>query len=266
MIADTGRLLLFGWLGAALLMLVLWLIQRRTRNAGLVDAGWAGSLGLLGLGDALFAGGAGPHRLLVGALTATWGLRLAVHLLRDRILGRPEEGRYVALRARWGRRADAFFFPFFQAQALLAAVLSLPFALAAQRSEPRLDAVQVAGALLWLFGLVFESTADAQLARFKAGSANRGRVCDVGLWRFSRHPNYFGEWLIWCGFALLALTGPHGAWGLISPALMLVFILFITGVPPTEAQALRSRGEAYRAYQRRTSVFVPWFPKRRTAR
>lgn len=262
---ETWRLLLLAWLGSALLMLALWLLQRRTRNAGLVDAGWAGSLGLIGLGYALFASGAWPHRLLAGAVASVWGLRLAVHLLRDRILGRPEEGRYVALRNRWGRRADLLFLPFFQAQALLAAVLSVPFALAAQRTEPRLDAAQASGALLWIFGLAFESVADRQLARFKADPSNRGRVCDRGLWRLSRHPNYFGEWLIWCGFALLALTGPHGHWGLLSPAVMLVFILFLTGVPPTEAQALRSRGEAYREYQRQTSVFLPWFPRRRSS-
>jgi len=190
--------------------LLLWLVQLRTRNAGLVDVGWAASLGGLGVLYALVASGAWPDRLLVGALAGFWGGRLAWHLLRDRVLGHPEEGRYVRLRAHWGRAADAHFVWFFQAQALLAAVLSLPFLLAACDPRPGFRWLEIAGVTVWLIGIAGEAIADHQLARFKADPANRGRVCQVGLWRYSRHPNYFFEWVIWCGFAALGLTAPTG--------------------------------------------------------
>jgi steroid 5-alpha reductase family enzyme len=115
-----------------------------------------------------------------------------------------------------------------------------------------------AGAALWLFALLGESAADLQLARFKADPSTRGRVCDVGLWRLSRHPNYFFEWLVWCAYFLFALPSPWG-WTTVScPLLMLYFLFRVTGIPATEEQALRSRGEAYRRYQRTTSAFVPW--------
>jgi steroid 5-alpha reductase family enzyme len=252
-------LLLGGWLGAAVLMTVLWLVQRRTGNAAIVDVGWAASLGLMGVIYGLCGPGNGLTRTAVAVITGLWGVRLAWHLLRDRVLGQPEEGRYLELRRSWQERFQPKLFGFYQAQALLAAVLSLPFALAVTRPEPNwLDLVAVA---LWVFGLMWEATADRQLARFKQDPANLGRVCRDGLWRYSRHPNYFGEWLIWLAFALPALPAPAGWLGLLSPALMLLFILKITGIPPTEAQALRSRGEEYRRYQRTTSAFVPWRPR-----
>jgi steroid 5-alpha reductase family enzyme len=125
-----------------------------------------------------------------------------------------------------------------------------------------LSHLEYAGAVLWVFAFLGEVLADAQLARFKANPVNRGKVCDLGLWRFSRHPNYFFEWLIWVSYALFALASPHGYLGLISPALILFFLLKVTGIPATEAQALRSKGEAYRRYQQTTSVFIPWIPKR----
>jgi steroid 5-alpha reductase family enzyme len=259
---ETLRILLLGWMGSAGLMALLWLLQLRTCNAGIVDVGWAFSLGALAVFDALVAPGGAPHRLLVGILGGIWGFRLAWHLLFDRVLGHPEEGRYVTLRKNWGRSADAKLFLFFEAQALLAAILSLPFLIAASRPGDTLGVVELVGAALWIAGIVGESVADRQLARFKRDPYNRGRVCDIGLWRTSRHPNYFFEWVIWCGFAALGLTAQAGWLALSGPAIILFFLLRVTGIPPTEAQSLKSRGEAYREYQRTTSAFVPWFPKR----
>ena len=145
---------------------------------------------------------------------------------------------------------------------MLAAVLSLPFALAVQGREAGPSAWDGLAAALWIAGLAGETVADRQLAAWKADPAHRGRTCRRGLWGVSRHPNYFFEWIVWCGFGAAALNGPHGWAGLLAPALMLLFILKITGIPPTEAQALRSRGEDYRRYQRTVSAFVPWFPRK----
>lgn len=243
------------------LMLVLWLIHLRTGNAGIVDFGWAAGLALLGAHYGLFAGGYGPRRVLIAAMASIWGWRLALYLLTTRVIGHPEEGRYVQLRAEWKTNLPAKFFLFFQAQALLDVLLSIPFLVAAINPALELAAIEWAGFAVWIVAMVMEGLADAQLHRFKSNPANKGKVCRDGLWKFSRHPNYFAQWMIWVGFALFALGSPHGWLGLLSPALILYFLLFVTGIPPTEAQSIRSRGDAYREYQRTTSAFVPWFPK-----
>jgi steroid 5-alpha reductase family enzyme len=127
--------------------------------------------------------------------------------------------------------------------------------------HPGFNLFDIAGLILWLIGLTTEAIADAQLRRFKSQPTNRGQVCDRGLWRYSRHPNFFGEWLMWCAYALIASSAPDGYWAWFAPALMLLLITRVSGIPPTEAQSLRSRGDAYRAYQRRTSAFVPLPPR-----
>jgi len=254
-------LLLTGAATVALVMLALWAIHFPLRNAAIVDVGWAGGLGLLGVIYATAGQGWPDRRLLIGALTGIWGLRLALHLLTERVIGQEEEGRYAELRRKWRTGLGWKFLVFFEFQALLCVVLSAPFWLAASNEAPEFHWVELAGAGVWLVGLAGESVADSQLAGFKRNPANRGRTCRVGLWRYSRHPNYFFEWVIWMGLALVALPARGGWIGLASPALILFFLLRVTGIPATEEQAVRSRGEEYRSYQRTTSAFVPWFPK-----
>ncbi len=268
--ADGGTmdLLLWAWGGAAVLMVVLWGVQLRTRDAGIVDVGWAGGLGAAAIVHALLADGDPERRVLVGVLGALWGWRLALHLLRDRVVGRHEDGRYATLRAAWAASAGGAaprFFVLFQAQALLVGLLSLAFLLPAQAARPGLDALDLLGAAIWVLAIAGETLADRQLRAFRRDPGNRGRTCRSGLWRYSRHPNYFFEWVHW--LAYLPLTwGAPGAWAAaLPPVLMLVFILKITGIPPTEAQALKSRGDDYRAYQRTTSAFVPWPPNESAA-
>jgi steroid 5-alpha reductase family enzyme len=264
--SEALPLLIVGFCGAVLVMIVLWFIQRRTGNAGIVDFGWAGILGALALLYGALGEGWAPRRALISICGGIWGFRLAWHLLRDRVWRQPEDGRYVTLRTKWTPRADRAFFVFFQAQAVLALYLSLPFLLAAFDARDAWSVVDGIGAALWLAGITGEAVADQQLRRWKADPANRGKTCRAGLWRASRHPNYFFEWVIWCGFAVLALGNPWGWLGLLAPATLLFFILKVTGIPPTEAQALKSRGEDYRRYQRTTSPFFPWFSKKeRTA-
>ena len=155
---------------------------------------------------------------------------------------------------------------FFQAQALLAIVLALPFFLAARRTDPGISGFEVAGLLIWVAGVAGESLADHQLARFKSDPANRGKTCRAGLWRYSRHPNYFFEWLHWWAYAALAVGSVFWWIPVAAPLVMLYFLLKVTGIPPTEAQALASRGDDYREYQRTTSAFIPWFPKKEADR
>lgn len=254
----AGSLTLIGTLAAVKVMFILWLVQWRIGNAGIVDVGWAAVLGSLAVVYAVGGTGWPARRVLLAVLGGLWGYRLAWHLLRDRVWKQPEEGRYVTLRAKW---SDAGFLVFFEAQAISTVVLAVPFLVVALDPRPAWGGTDVAGAVLVLVGWTGESLADRQLARWKADPAHRGRTCRAGLWRYSRHPNYFFEWVIWCGFAVFALGhAPWGWVGVLSPAILLYLILKVTGIPPTEAQALRSRGEDYRRYQRTTSAFFPWFP------
>jgi len=250
---------LAGWVSAAVLMTALWLVQRRTRNAGIVDVAWSFATGALGAAFALAGDGAWPRRLLVAGLAAAWGVRLGVHLW-GRVVGEAEDGRYARMRADWGPAANRNLFVFFQIQAFWAALFALPM-LAAGRSAAGLSGLDALGVGVWLIGLSGEAAADRQLAAFRANGANRGRVCQVGLWHYSRHPNYFFEWLHWWGYVALAAFSPLWWVPLVGVIAMGYFITRVTGIPPTEAQAIRSRGDAYRAYQRTTSAFVPWPPQ-----
>jgi len=241
---------------------LLFLVARRLTNFGIVDVAWSLGFAPLAAFYGHFGGGAFSRRLLITTMAVVWSLRLGGYLAR-RVLGhlKTEDGRYRQLRLDWAADLNAKMFQFFQFQALLLVALSVPFLLAARNPAPSLHSLEIAAAILWLFALFGETLADAQLAAFKRDHANRGRVCDSGLWRWSRHPNYFFEWLIWVAFAVFALASPWGWIALYCPALLLFFLLKVTGVSYTEDQLLRSKGEPYRRYQERTSAFVPWPPK-----
>ncbi len=263
MIESPWMLLLFGTLLVAAVMFGLWLLSVRNHNFSYVDIGWSVNFAFLGVLYATLAPGHLPRRVLIATMFAVHGLRLGWHLAR-RIVGEPEEGRYVQLRREWGASGnlDLKFLAFFEFQALLNAFLTLPLLLACMDPTPHLRPLELAAAALFAIALLGESLADAQLAAFKRNPANRGGVCDRGLWRYSRHPNYFFEWLIWIAYALFAFSAPFGALALAMPAVMLHFLVNVTGLRATEEQALRSKGERYRLYQARTSAFVPWFPRK----
>ena len=240
------------------LMFLLWLIHLFTRNASVVDPGWAAGLALCAWVYALFGDGYEPRRWMMAAMAGVWGLRLAAYLLITRVIGQPEEGRYVHLREKWKTNLALKFLIFFQVQALLDVILSVPFLLAARNQSPQIHPLEWLALVVWVVAITGETLADAQLHRFKSDPRNKGHVCQAGLWNYSRHPNYFFESLIWIAYALLAFPASHGWIALYAPALMLYFLFQVTGIPATEAQAVRSKGEAYRAYQRTTSAFVPW--------
>jgi steroid 5-alpha reductase family enzyme len=261
-VAELGWILVACWLAAALLMTALWLVQRRTGNAGIVDAGWAAGLGAAGVGFYL-AGPVDPARgALVLALAGIWSLRLAYYLVVDRVLTEEEDGRYQRLKRYWGERAQPWLFVFFQAQAVFVVIFAIPFLAAMVNSAPFPRIWDLLAIAVWLVSIGGESLADRQLARFRADPANRGKTCRSGLWRYSRHPNYFFEWIHWWAYVLLAV----GSWtfwvALAGPVVMLIFLFRLTGIPYTEDQALASRGEDYRRYQRETSVFFPWLPRK----
>jgi steroid 5-alpha reductase family enzyme len=255
---------LAGWaaLLAFTLFLVAWLIQQKTSNAGYVDVAWTYNLGLIAVLYAWLGPATGLRKWVFAGMVVIWSLRLGTHVL-VRVIGKPEEGRYKQLRGHWKTATGAKFFAFFEGQTLLDVVLSLPILLvcvAGSGMGDDLGPLQIAGVALWLVAQIGEAVADAQLSSCKR-KLKPGQVCDTGLWKYSRHPNYFFEWLIWVGWALFALDSPLGWMGFLSPALMLLFLYRVTGIPWTEAQSLRSKGVAYREYQKTTSEFFPWFPK-----
>ena len=259
-IPDLVSSLAIAWAAIAALQLLLWLVQLRTRNAGIVDVGWAGGFAIVVA--ILVVTRRGPQGLPIAIVVSVWSLRLTGHLLARGAATGAEEGRYVELRRKWAPYANRAFFIFFQAQALMVGVLSIAIVPSLCGVASRSPIFRVVGIALATAGILGESIADAQLVAFKRTPTNKGRVCDVGLWSVSRHPNYFFESLVWVGYATYATAFPYGALAWIAPALITASIFKVTGIPATEAQARRSKGDAYAAYQARVSAFVPWFPKR----
>jgi steroid 5-alpha reductase family enzyme len=256
-------LLLLGSLAVIIVMLALWLLGLARHNFSYVDIGWSANFTVLAIIYGALGSGDPLRRLLICGMFAIWSVRLASHLA-TRIIGEPEEGRYVQLRKEWGvaGNVNLKFLGFFQFQALLNVLLGLPMLFAALNPQPQLQALEIIGSIVWLIAVSGESIADAQLKRFKRNKDNKGKVCDIGLWGWSRHPNYFFEWTIWIAYALFALASPYGWVCLALPVLMLHFLINVTGVKATEEQSLRSKGDAYRRYQRRVSVFIPLPPKK----
>jgi len=241
--------------------LAAWALATARRNVGLVDIVWslfflAGTVVALVSLDSI-----GLRALIVAALVAAWSLRLAGHLA-VRNWNAPEDPRYVAIRA---RNEPGFawksVYLVFGLQALLAWIIAAPL-FAAVGSPAPIGALDVLGALLALAGITFEAVADRQLARFRADPANRGRVMDRGLWRYSRHPNYFGEFCVWWGFYALA-AGAGGAWTVFSPLLITLLLLKVSGVALLEKD-IGKRRPAYRDYVARTNAFFPAPPRGRS--
>lgn len=258
-------LLAAGSLWMLALMTLLWRLHlpgagRARPNAAWVDVGWAGGFGVLALLYAACGDAPGWRRLWLAVLVPTASFRLAFHLYRDRVSGgKDEDKRYAGLRPRFGAKA---FLGMFLGQGLLVVLLSACFLPMAFNPNPSFVPWDGLGLALWAMGVGGEAIADAQLKAFKAAAGNRGRVCDTGLWGTSRHPNYFFEWVTWVSYAVMAVSAPWGATAWLSPAVMLFLLLKVSGVPLSERYSLASRGDAYAAYQKRTSAFVPWFPRK----
>jgi steroid 5-alpha reductase family enzyme len=207
------------------------------------------------------AGRAGTKReAVVAGLIVAWSVRLGWHI-GQRSRGAANDPRYEFLRHEWGERFQPRLFWFLQIQALCAWVLAMSVGLAARNAAPLgvWDVLAVAVAAIAIIG---EAVADAQLQRYRADPANRGGICDAGLWRWSRHPNYFFEWLGWVAYPVFAIGGDAAGWlALAGPVLMYWLLVHASGIPPLEAHMLRSRGDAFRDYQARTSAFFPLPPK-----
>jgi len=244
------------------IMIFVWFWAHRIKNAGVVDIFWSYNFPVIAIILLLLSPGFELRKLLICGMVIVAGIRLGTHLA-VRVVKHldEEEGRYKQLRKEWSPDADTKFFFFFQFQAISNVLLAIPFFVITFNSDPQLSLLEYAGAGLWMISVVGEAIADAQLAAFKKNPDNKGKVCDTGLWGYSRHPNYFFEWLMWVSYFVFALASPYGYLAVISPAIILYLLLKVTGIPATEEQSLRSKGEAFKRYQQKTSVFVPWLKK-----
>jgi steroid 5-alpha reductase family enzyme len=258
-------LILFIEVTAAIMLLfaLAWCWARVCDNYSLVDAFWAGGLAITGLFFLLATGPWNQKKGVIALLFALWSIRLTWHLTYRIAKAHPQEDRrYRELRDAWKKKEALFSFLFFQAQALSVVLLTLPFFLIGRNVTSSWNIVEIVGCLVLLIGILGEALADQQLASFKKKYSSAALVCQEGLWNYSRHPNYFFEMLIWISFYLIACGSPYGWITLYAPATIIVLLLKVTGIPPAEAASLRSKGEAYRTYQKTTSALIPWFPKK----
>jgi len=236
-------------------------VALRIRLMALVDLVWTGGLGVASIAYLLVSGVDTTRAYAVGLLIAAWSFRLTYHLFSDRIAKREEDPRYANLASFWGKDAKRNFYFLFLGQIFFIALFLWPVSIAMAGSQAAWqwsDWLGVAIALIAFFG---ESIADRQLAAFRGQASNQGQVCQQGLWRYSRHPNYFFEWLHWWAYVAFAVSA---SWWLvlIGPLSMYVFLRYLTGIPHAERSSLKSRGEAYRHYQQTTSAFFPWIPRK----
>jgi steroid 5-alpha reductase family enzyme len=258
---SIGELLLATAAWSAVSMTALWLLSLALRDASIVDIWWGpGFAAITAVAYALAASGH-PRQTLMLTLVAAWGLRLGLYLFA-RSRGHGEDPRYQAMRRSWGARFPLVsLFTVFGLQGLLMWFISLPMQLTQADPGGPLGLLDAIGCTVFVAGLAFESIGDFQLARFRASRASEGQVLEGGLWRFTRHPNYFGDAVVHAGIFLVALGGPFGAWTFLSPAVMWFFLMRVSGVPMIE-RSIGKRRPGYAAYQARTNAFFPGPPKR----
>lgn len=244
-------------------MTIVWTLARTIRNNSIVDVFWALNFLIIAAIVFLKADGFEDRKILVCGLAALWSCRLGI-FLGSRVFShiKVEEGRYVQLRQEWAKNVNLKFFGFFQMQGVSNVFLSIPYFIIASNPEPKLSIIEYIGAAIWLLSIIGEGLSDFQLAQFKKNPDNKGKVCEAGFWNYSRHPNYFFQTMIWTGVFIFALGSPYGYIAAVCPLSIAYLIFNVTGIPMTEEQSLRSKGEAYKIYQQTTSVFVP-LPKKK---
>jgi len=259
---DPLPLVLSSYLVLVVVMAVLWVLQLRFRNASIADVGWCVGLIAVVLWYSVQTRGDIERKILVALLVLLYAGRLGVHILLDRVIGKSEDARYRLLREQWGSSERIKMFAYFELQAVAVAALSLPFLVVIQNPQPPFTLIELVGLLIWIVAVTGEAMADRQLAQFRSKPWNHDHVCRNGLWYFSRHPNYFFEWMHWWAYVVMAIGTPGWILTWIGPVAMGWALLKVTGIPLAEAQALASRGEEYRNYQQTTNAFIPWRPKR----
>jgi steroid 5-alpha reductase family enzyme len=252
--------LLICWLVIAGFMLLLWAIQIKTGNAAIADVGWAYGIAFGILYFSFIGDGNNQRIIITAAMGIIWGLRLGTYLLINRVVNAQEDSRYKNFRKSAEKNILIYFFLFFQAQAFVAVLFVIPIVIVFYNHQP-LNYFDISALFIWLFSMGGECVADKQLSSFKAKKSNIGKVCRNGLWRYSRHPNYFFEWIHWWSYVLLNISSNNLWISLTGPLLMLFFLVKVSGIPFAEQQALNSKGIEYEKYIKITNMFFPGPPK-----
>jgi steroid 5-alpha reductase family enzyme len=247
------------WVGLVAIFCAVWAWQLKTANAGMIDPVWAYSLGLVAVLYAVLGTGDPVSRALTALGGLAWGVRLGTHLWK-RNAGKREDARYRRFREQWGDKAASKMFWFFQLQVVISMLLSIAFLVPAYRGTQAATGWIVLAVALWIVSVAGEGVADRQLQRFMADSANHHAVCRVGLWRYSRHPNYFFECVHWLAYIALSIGSPWGWFTLLPPLLMAFLLLKLSGIPLLE-DSMAKRRPGYAEYMRTTSALIPWPPR-----
>lgn len=256
-------LILICLVACSVIMTGVWVWAKKITNAGVVDVFWAFNFPVIAVILFFLADGTSVRKQLICGMVILAGVRLGLHLWR-RVIGHldEEEGRYKQLRKEWAPNEHSRFFWFFQFQAISNVVLAVPFFLISINQKPILHWTEYLSAGIWIIAIAGEAIADRQLEKFKKDPRNKGEVCNRGLWNYSRHPNYFFQCLMWVAYFIFALTAPWGWIAVVSPVIIIYLILNVTGIPATEEQSVRSKGDKYIHYQQTTSPLIPWFKKK----
>jgi steroid 5-alpha reductase family enzyme len=256
-------LVIYSLIACCGIMIFVWQWANKIKNAGVVDIFWSYNFPVIAIILLLLAPGWETRKTMICAMVIVAGARLGSYILIRTVSHlHEEEGRYQQLRKEWVPNPDRRFFWFFQMQAISNVLLAIPFFVVCMNTSPKISPYEWAGFILWVISVNGERIADSQLSNFKKNPANKGKVCSEGLWNYSRHPNYFFQWLMWMSYFVFALGSPYGYLAIISPAIILYLLLKVTGIPITEEQSIRSKGNAFREYQKTTSAFIPWFKKK----
>jgi steroid 5-alpha reductase family enzyme len=242
------------------MMVTIWLISLPIKNVSIVDIGWGAGFVLVGIVSALTASEQGQGRWVLAGMTTLWGTRLTLYLAW-RNLGHGEDYRYVAMRKKYPSFALSSFLIVFTLQGVLMWVVSLPVQAGIATAQDGWHPLHATGMLIWVIGLSFESMGDFQLATFKANPKNKGKVFDQGLWRYTRHPNYFGDFMVWWGIYIASLAHSTAYWTAIGPVVMSIFLMKVSGVTLLEKTLAKTK-EGYQEYVQSTNAFFPG-PKRK---
>ena len=251
-----------GLMAMSSLMVLVWITSRLVNNSGIVDIAWALGFVLIPILYVVYSHSDTPRQWTIACMVAIWGLRLTWHLvLRFKHSYPKEDPRYSALKIKMGNYAEAKMLLIFLWQGTILTLLTAPLAVAIVDERANFSPFQIAAIIIWLVALYGESLADSQLTQFISNPDNKGQTCQIGLWRYSCHPNYFFEWLGSVAFFFYALDSPYGIWTIVCPMLLLHLLLNVSGVKPSEEHSLQSRSD-YEKYKKSTSPFVPWFRKK----
>lgn len=245
------------------LFFATWFFAVKYKNGAMADITWSYGFLFLVIFYAFSSEGWLPRQLVLCTMVAFWSLRLTFYLAKRTIKNlHKEDTRYKALRQESKIPEKAYFLWIFFCQALLQTLVTVPFVISCMDTHGAFRVTEVIAIMLFIPAFIGEAVADKQLSDFKKQSTEQNSVCRVGLWNYSRHPNYFFEWLIWLAYFIYAVGSPYGLIALLSPVVMLQMLLNVSGVKFSESVSVGTRGEDYMRYQKETSAFIPWFPKR----